>query len=161
LRKTFRKILDASDIDEDTKEALMGHTLPGSRGSYFDMQDIDEIAAKYLKANFSSRLDVRAELEQRDQTIQELHQHLTQYEMQMKRIANLNDEEVEAVRKLTPARKGTKQSINVTNNYKQEISRWFKSGRSRQPWRRRLLSGSPHSPKMRKREMENRDTRGR
>jgi len=108
LRKTFRKILNASDIDEDTKEALMGHTLPGSRGSYFDLHDIDEIAAKYMKANFSSRLDVRAELEQRDRTIQELHQRLAEYETQMKRLARLSDEEIEAVRKMIATRKGTK-----------------------------------------------------
>jgi len=36
-----------SDLDEDTKEALMGHSLPGSRGNYFDLHDIDEIAGKY------------------------------------------------------------------------------------------------------------------
>jgi len=54
LRKSFRKILNATpDLDEDTKEALMGHSLPGSRGNYFDLHDIDEIAGKYMKANFS------------------------------------------------------------------------------------------------------------
>ena len=42
LRKSFRKVLNASPIDEDTKEALMGHKLPGSRGSYFDYHDTDE-----------------------------------------------------------------------------------------------------------------------
>jgi len=54
LRKSFRKVLNATpDLDEDTKEALMGHSLPGSRGNYFDLHDIDEIAGKYMKANFS------------------------------------------------------------------------------------------------------------
>jgi len=53
LRKSFRKVLNATpDLDEDTKEALMGHSLPGSRGNYFDLHDLDEIAGKYLKANF-------------------------------------------------------------------------------------------------------------
>ncbi len=110
LRKTFSKILNASDIDEDTKEALMGHTLPGSRGSYFDMHDIDEIATKYMKANFSSRLDVMAELEQRDRTIQELHQRLAQYETQMKRLTRLSDEEIEAVRKLIATKKAQNEN---------------------------------------------------
>jgi len=106
LRKSYRKVLNATpELDEDTKEALMGHTLPGSRGNYFDVHDIDEIAAKYMKANFSSGLDIRAELEQRDQTIQELHQRLAQYEMQLRRIAKLSDEEVEAVRQLLANRK--------------------------------------------------------
>ena len=55
LRKSFRKILNATpELDEDTKEALMGHRLPGSRENYFDSHDIDEIAGKYMKANFDS-----------------------------------------------------------------------------------------------------------
>jgi integrase len=54
LRKSFRKILNATPaIDEDTKEALMGHKLPGSRGSYFDYHDEDEVMRKYMQADFS------------------------------------------------------------------------------------------------------------
>jgi len=54
LRKSFRKILNATPaIDEDTKEALMGHKLPGSRGSYFDYHDEDEVMGKYMQADFS------------------------------------------------------------------------------------------------------------
>ena len=52
LRKTFRKVLNQSDIDEDTKEAIMGHKLPGSRGNYFDSHDLEEIAAKYMRCQF-------------------------------------------------------------------------------------------------------------
>jgi hypothetical protein len=50
LRKSFRKVLNQSDIDEDTKEAIMGHKLPGSRGNYFDSHDHDEIAGKYMRS---------------------------------------------------------------------------------------------------------------
>lgn len=58
LRKSFRKVLNATpDLDEDTKEALMGHSLPGSRGNYFDLHDIDEIAGKYMRANFGPETD--------------------------------------------------------------------------------------------------------
>lgn len=54
LRKSFRKVLNATpEIDEDTKEALMGHKLPGSRGNYFDYHDEDEVLQKYSRANFS------------------------------------------------------------------------------------------------------------
>jgi integrase len=54
LRKSFRKILNATpQIDEDTKEALMGHKLPGSRGNYFDYHDENEVMAKYSQADFS------------------------------------------------------------------------------------------------------------
>jgi len=54
IRKSFRKVLNASPIDEDTKEALMGHRLTGSRDNYFDSHDLDEIARKYMQANFSA-----------------------------------------------------------------------------------------------------------
>jgi len=53
FRKSFRKVLNRTDLDEDTKEALMGHKLPGSRGNYFDFHDVDEIERKYLSCNFS------------------------------------------------------------------------------------------------------------
>src|SRR5215831_8673719 len=54
LRKSFRKVLNATpEIDEDTKEALMGHKLPGSRGNYFDYHDENEVMLKYSKADFS------------------------------------------------------------------------------------------------------------
>lgn len=54
LRKSFRKTLNATEaLDEDTKEALMGHRLPGSRGNYFDYHDIDEVREKYLRIDWS------------------------------------------------------------------------------------------------------------
>jgi integrase len=61
LRKAFRKALNNTDIDEDTKEALMGHKLPGSRGSYFDYHDVDEVEGKYIRINFSPPTTVSAE----------------------------------------------------------------------------------------------------
>jgi hypothetical protein len=61
LRKSFRKVLNATpELDEDTKEALMGHRLPGSRENYFDSHDLDEIAGKYMKANFDQTTDDQA-----------------------------------------------------------------------------------------------------
>jgi len=53
LRKSFRKVLNRSSLDEDTKEALMGHKLPGSRQNYFDVHDIDEVAQKYMSCDFT------------------------------------------------------------------------------------------------------------
>lgn len=53
IRKSFRKALNKSSVDEDTKEALMGHVLPGSRGNYFDYHDVDEVAEKYMLVDFS------------------------------------------------------------------------------------------------------------
>jgi integrase len=106
LRKSFRKVLNATpEIDEDTKESIIGHRLPGSRENYFDVHDIDEMATKYIKANFGSQLDIKVELAQRDRTIQDLHQRLALYESQMKKIGKLSDDEVDAVRQLIGRRK--------------------------------------------------------
>lgn len=68
LRKAFRKVLNASPMDEDTKEAIMGHKLPGSRGNYFDLHDVDEIERKYAKCNFS-RVEALSEEEIRKKAI--------------------------------------------------------------------------------------------
>ena len=53
LGKSFRKVINNAPIDEDTKEALMGHTPPNSRTNYFDYRDLHGIARKYELASFS------------------------------------------------------------------------------------------------------------
>jgi len=52
IRKTFRKIVRQADIDDDDKEQLMGHVIPGSREAYFDKKDVELIREAYLKSNF-------------------------------------------------------------------------------------------------------------
>ena len=65
LRKSFRKVLNAAQntkvVDEDFKEAVMGHKLPGSRGNYYDYHDVDEAAQKYMRCGFSREEDGRIE----------------------------------------------------------------------------------------------------
>lgn len=60
LRKAFRKVLRNAPIDEETKEALMGHKLSGSRANYWDYHDVDEIEAKYMVADFSANRGTQA-----------------------------------------------------------------------------------------------------
>lgn len=77
FRKAFKKILNAADIDEDTREALMGHRLPGSRENYFDRHDIDEVAEKYMSCNFSSETvseDARKEIEELKERLRAVEQ---------------------------------------------------------------------------------------
>jgi len=59
LRKSFRKVLNSADIDDDTREALMGHRIPGSRENYFDRHDVIEAAKKYMRCNFARVLQPR------------------------------------------------------------------------------------------------------
>ena len=57
LRKAFKKILNKSEIDDDTREALMGHRIPGSRENYFDRHDPADAATKYSQCNFTNTPD--------------------------------------------------------------------------------------------------------
>lgn len=50
LRKAFRKTLYAGGVDPDIAEAMMGHKLPASRGSYFDYHDVAFAEKAYMRA---------------------------------------------------------------------------------------------------------------
>ena len=56
IRKAFRKIVRQTNIDDDDKEQLMGHVIPGSRASYYDKKDIGLIMKAYEQCNFSREL---------------------------------------------------------------------------------------------------------
>lgn len=85
LRKAFRKVLNNTDIDEDTKESLMGHKLPVSRGSYFDYHDVDEVERKYTRIDFSP---------QRAASIEELRKRQV---LDMVRVLGISDEKIKKV----------------------------------------------------------------
>jgi len=54
FRKAFRKVVrQAQDLDDDDREALMGHRIRGSRESYYDRHDVELIKKIYGKCNFS------------------------------------------------------------------------------------------------------------
>ena len=56
IRKSFRKIVRQTNIDDDDKEQLMGHVIPGSRQAYFDRKDVAIIREAYLQCNFSREI---------------------------------------------------------------------------------------------------------
>jgi len=53
FRKAFRKTLYRGGIDPDVAEAMMGHKLGASRGSYFDYHDIEFAKEQYLRGYWS------------------------------------------------------------------------------------------------------------
>lgn len=54
IRKAFKRVVRHAPIDDDDfKEAIMGHVIPGSRENYFSRNDIEEIEAEYMKIDFS------------------------------------------------------------------------------------------------------------
>jgi integrase len=52
MRKAFRKTLYSSGVDPDVAEALMGHKLGASRGSYFDYHDLSFAKTEYLRGHW-------------------------------------------------------------------------------------------------------------
>jgi len=105
LRKSFRKVLNRSDLDEDTREALMGHKLPGSRGNYFDFHDVDEIEEKYKSCNFSREAETSAiKIEERVEEIEA--EYREKYEELRKKLEQELQEEPEWMREF---REGIKE----------------------------------------------------
>ncbi len=56
IRKAFRKIVRQTNIDDDDKEGLMGHAIPGSRQAYYDKKDVGLIREAYQKCNFTREI---------------------------------------------------------------------------------------------------------
>jgi len=113
LRKSFRKVLNRSSLDEDTKEALMGHKLPGSRQNYFDVHDIDEVAQKYMSCDFtrpgSSKINgMRTELD---------------------RIKDENERLRTEIQKLKSGTATSETLAEITNQINQAIAEGFRSGK--------------------------------
>jgi hypothetical protein len=52
IRKSFRKIVRQTDIDDNDKEQLMGHAISSTRQAYYDQKDVDLIKKAYRKCNF-------------------------------------------------------------------------------------------------------------
>jgi site-specific recombinase XerD len=86
IRKAFRKVLYQSGMDPDMAEAIMGHKLPGSRGSYFDFHDVNLVTKAYIQCNFAengtTRLnhlerqvrELEEELERRNELVNEMEE---------------------------------------------------------------------------------------
>lgn len=53
LRRAFKKQVRKAPLDDDFKEAIMGHVLPGSRENYFSRNDLEEIEDAYMQIDFN------------------------------------------------------------------------------------------------------------
>lgn len=57
IRRAFKRVVRHANVDdEDFKEAIMGHVLPGSRENYFSRNNPEEIAEEYMKIDFSREI---------------------------------------------------------------------------------------------------------
>jgi len=53
IRRAFKKVVRKAPIDDDFKEAIMGHVLPGSRENYFSRNDVKDLENAYMQIDFS------------------------------------------------------------------------------------------------------------
>jgi integrase len=107
LRKSFRKIVRQTDLDDDTREMLMGHTIGGSREAYFDRHDLELIKKEYQKCNFTREVPqsevskLRAQLED-EQTAREREQgrHDADYREIRERLTRAEEEIIELLKEI-------------------------------------------------------------
>jgi site-specific recombinase XerD len=90
LRKSFRNVLRRAGLEEDVCEALMGHTLPNSQGSYFDTADMEQARDEYESAEpYFSQVDhkkveqLEEEIPKRDMEIQSLKNQIEKMQGQI------------------------------------------------------------------------------
>jgi hypothetical protein len=74
LRKAFAKVLRTSpSMDDETKEALMGHKLRGSQGNYFDYHDVILVAKLYNECDWGSgTASITKRFEEQEKTLNTL-----------------------------------------------------------------------------------------
>ncbi len=90
LRKAFRKALYRGGVEPDVAEALMGHKLPGSRGSYFDYHDMNFVAAEYMRG-FWKRMTV--------DRVRELEEEIAKLRRARESNSQKKEKEIEQVKK--------------------------------------------------------------
>jgi predicted nuclease with TOPRIM domain len=89
------------DIDDDSKEMMMGHVLKGSRQAYFDGKDVETMQKEYEKCNFTREVPkseitkIREQLETSESKNARLEDRLNsleaQYEANTKMLKELLD----------------------------------------------------------------------
>jgi len=88
IRRAFKRVVrHASVDDEDFKEAIMGHVLPGSRENYFSRNDPAEIAEQYMKIDFSREIP-ETKVQKQAEEIESLKAQLA--------VANVKIEQIES-----------------------------------------------------------------
>lgn len=83
LRALFKKFVRNSPItDDEYKEFIMGHVLPGSREAYADRDPI-ELAKEYLKINFSPPIEyLKRKFKEEQRKREELEIRVTELEIE-------------------------------------------------------------------------------
>lgn len=89
LRKSFRNCLRRAGLEDQVCEALMGHTLPNSQGSYFDASDMEQARREYKAAarNFS-----RISNETVEQLQDEMPKKTSEIELLKQQVAELSQQ---------------------------------------------------------------------
>ncbi len=71
IRKAFKRVVRNTELDDEFKEAIMGHILPGSRENYFARNEPTEIENAYKRIRFGRENAVTEEHEKMIADLQE------------------------------------------------------------------------------------------
>jgi len=114
FRKAFRKTLYRGGVDPDVAEALMGHKLPGSRGSYFDYHDVNFTAAEYMRG-FWERM--------RFDRVRDLEEEIVRLKKEREENSHKKDSEIAELRQEMEI---FKKGLKTAQRFIEETHRYFK-----------------------------------
>lgn len=88
IRRAFKRVVRHTPLDDDFKEALMGHVLEGSRENYFSRNDPQEIAAEYMKIDFGREIP-ETKVQKQAQEIDKLRKEVERFDVFQRKIMTL------------------------------------------------------------------------
>lgn len=102
IRKAFKREVRYAPVDdEDLKEAIMGHVLPGSRENYFSRERPEDIEEQYMKINFGREVP-ETRLQIQSKQITDLRRELREKSEQLETLASqaISKEDIETLTQL-------------------------------------------------------------
>lgn len=101
IRRAFKRVVRHTPLDDDFKEALMGHVLEGSRENYFSRNDPGEIAIEYMKIDFGREIP-ETKVQKQAEQIEEQAKKIEDLKSQVEKLTaqRLSPEDVEKLNRI-------------------------------------------------------------
>jgi len=92
IRKAFKRVVRHTSLDDEFKEAIMGHVLEGSRENYFSRNEPEEIAQEYMKIDFSREVP-ETKVQKQAEEIERLRRQVEELNESQKRMLEKAEKE--------------------------------------------------------------------
>ena len=101
VRRAFKRVVRHTQLDDEFKEAIMGHVLEGSRENYFSRNDPEEISIEYMKIDFGREVP-ETKVQQQAQQIEEQQKEIESLRKELGELRQqtLSEDEVQTLQKL-------------------------------------------------------------